>query len=53
MFVSLCIPVHEVNNLQFLFGAYKKVDCKTKYFSLTPHVGCAQKKTKWIFSNDK
>ena len=23
--------------------AHKKVDYKTKYFSLTPHVGCADK----------
>ena len=53
MFVSLCFPVHEVNNLQCFFGAYKKVDYKTKYFSLTPHVGCAHKETKCIVSNDK
>ena len=53
MFVSLCFPVDEVNNLQCFFRAYKKVDCKTKYFSLTPDVGSTQKETKWIFSNDK
>ena len=55
MFVSLCFPVHEINNLQCFFGAYKKVhykqiahkkvDYKTKYFSLTPHVGL------WAYRN--
>ena len=29
VFVSLCFPV-EVNNLQCLFRADKKVDCKTE-----------------------
>ena len=33
--------------------AHKKVAYKTKYFSLTPHVSCAQKETKCIVSNDK
>ena len=53
MFVSLSFPVHEVNNLQCFFGAYKKVDYKTKHFSLTPHVGCTHKETKCIVSNGK
>ena len=53
MFVSLCLPVHDVNNLQCFFGAYKKVDYKRKYFLLTPHVGCAHKEAKCIVSNDK
>ena len=62
MFVSLCFPV-EVNNLQFSFElirkltvkqrAHKKVDYKTKYFSLTPRVGCAHKETKCIVSDGK
>ena len=52
MFVSLCFPV-EVNNLQCFFRAYKKVDDKTKYFSLTLDVGCTHKETKCIVSNDK
>ena len=52
MFVSLCFPV-EVNNLQCFFRAYKKVDYKTKYFSLTPRVGCAHEETKCIVSDGK
>ena len=62
MFVSLCFPV-EVNNLQCFFElirkltvkqrAHKKVDYKTKYFSLTPRVSCAHKETKCIISDGK
>ena len=52
MFVSLFFPV-EVNTLQCFLRAYKKVDYKTKYFSLTRHVGCAHKETKFIVNNDK
>ena len=33
--------------------AHKKVDYKTKYFSLTPLVGCAHKETKCIVSDGK
>ena len=32
---------------------HKKVDYKTKYFSLTFYVGCAHKETKCIVSNDR
>ena len=62
MFVSLCFPV-EVNNLQCYLRAdkkltvkqraHKKVDYKTKYFSLTPRVGCAHEETKSIVSDGK
>ena len=63
MFVSLWFPV-QVNNLKNVSfelirkltikqRAHKKVDYKTKYFSLTPHVGCAHKETKFMVSNDK
>ena len=62
MLVSLCFPV-KVNNLQCLFRAYKKltvkqrahkkVDYKTKYFSLIPRVGCTHKETKCIVSDAK
>ena len=33
--------------------AHKRVDYKTKYFSLTPHVRCGHKETKCIVSIDK
>ena len=52
MFVSLWFPV-EVNNLQCFFRADKKVDYKTKYFSLTPRVIRAHKETKCIVSDGK
>ena len=32
---------------------HKEVDYKTKYFSLTLHVGCAHKETKSIVTNGK
>ena len=62
VFLSLLFPV-EVHNLQCFFRAYKKVDTKraahkkvdykTKYFSLTPRFGCAHKETKCIISDGK